>query len=390
MPIAPLSDEARLQWLRLSRSEQVGAITFRRLLERFGTIEEAIHAAPELAKRGGGKKPLVIMARDAAEQELAALHKLGGFMLASCEPDYPLALREIEDAPPLIAVLGRRAMLRAQTMLAVVGSRNASLNGRQFTRQLAQACGQAGLVVVSGLARGIDTAAHEGALAHGSLEHTTREHTTREHTTVAVVAGGIDVVYPEENRRLYQQIVEQGVVVAESPFGTPPTKQHFPKRNRIISGLSAGVVVVEAVQQSGSLITARLALEQGREVFAVPGSPLDPRAKGNNALLREGAILVENIQDILAGLGARQSRSLAEPSPPVFAQASQKLPDEAQLHHARSRILASLGYTPTPIDSLIADTGLPTPLILAALLELELAGRVQRQPGQLVALVAEA
>lgn len=365
----PLSDEERLGWLRLIRSENVGPVTFRRLLERFGTIDAAIEKAPELARRGGKTRPLTICRKDEALKEMEALHNLGGFMLASCEPDYPAPLRHIDDAPPVISILGSRALL-SKRMIALVGSRNASLNGKQFTERLARDCTQGGLVVVSGLARGIDTAAHKAALLGG---------------TVAVVAGGIDVVYPEENIMLYQAIKEKGAIIAESPFGTPHAKQLFPKRNRIISGLCEGVVIVEAVQHSGSLITARMALEQGREVFAVPGSPLDPRAKGNNSLLKQGAILVENVQDIFNGLAANHAK-LSEPAN-NFTDISPHA-DDNDVARARTEILAILGPTPVRLDDVIRETGLPAALILAALLELELAGKTERQPGQMVALIA--
>lgn len=365
-----LNEDERLSWLRLIRSEGIGPITFHRLLQRFKTIDAALRAAPELAKRGGRAAPLQLASKENAEKEMAALARMGGFMLGSCEPDYPALLREIDDAPPIISLLGQRALL-PKRMIAMVGSRNASLNGKQFTQRLARDCGQVGFIIVSGLARGIDTAAHQGALMGG---------------TIAVVAGGIDVVYPEENKNVYDEIRQKGLVIAESPFGTPPTKQHFPKRNRIISGLCEGVVVVEAVQQSGSLITARMALEQGREVFAVPGSPLDPRAKGNNGLLREGATLVENVQDILNGLGNRKIKGLGEPAH-SFDEAETAEAKEADVAKARAAILAVLGPVPVHMDALIRETGLPTPLILAALLELELAGKTERQPGQLVALV---
>lgn len=365
-----LTDEERLNWLRLIRSETIGPITFHRLLQRFENAAEAIARAPMLASRAGRPKPLQIVGRDVAEKEINALHERGGFMVASCEPDYPAALRQIEDAPPIISVVGRRNLLQTR-MIAIVGSRNASLNGKQFAQKLARDCGQANLTVVSGLARGIDAAAHQGALEGG---------------TIAVLAGGVDVIYPEENTILYNEIAQKGAIIAESPFGTPPTKQHFPKRNRIISGLSQGVVVVEAVQHSGSLITARCALEQGREIFAVPGSPLDPRAKGNNALLKQGAMLVENVQDILSGFGSYSRPGLAEPAN-AFDPGNASV-EESDIPKAREAILAVLGPTPVRLDDLIRETKLPAPLILAALLELELAGKTERQPGQMVALIA--
>lgn len=367
-----LSEKEKLEWLRLIRSENIGPITFYRLLERFGSAAEALKQAPDLARRAGGKKPLNIMAAGLAEKEYEAATKAGCTILAACEPDYPAQLAALEDAPPIITVKGPRKVLMQQRRIAMVGSRNASLNGKQFAERLARECNAAGITVVSGLARGIDTAAHKGSLDGG---------------TIAVVAGGIDVVYPEENQALYDAIAEKGMVVAESPFGTPPTAHHFPRRNRIISGLSEAVLVVEAVSASGSLITARCALEQGREVMAVPGSPLDPRAKGNNNLLREGAILVENVQDILNGLSNRP-RELAEPISHFEngTPRNESLSDDA-IASARDRILAVLGPVPVRIDDIIRELDMAGGIVLAAILELELAGKLERQPGGNICLL---
>jgi DNA processing protein len=369
-PSRALTDEERLDWLRLFRTENIGPITFHRLIERFGTIQKAIERAPELAKRGGRNAPFKIASREDAEKEMDALQMAGGFMVASCEADYPQLLRACEDAPPVISVKGQRTLLNGKHRLAMVGARNASINGRQFAERLARDCGQADMIIVSGLARGIDTAAHRGALPTG---------------TIAVVAGGIDVIYPEENIGLYEEITEKGAVIAESPFGTAPTNRHFPKRNRIISGLSEGVLVVEAAERSGSLITAKCALEQGREILAVPGSPLDPRARGNNHLLRQGAALVENVQDILGALN-RHPIEMAEPFAPFQAKAESV--DERDVETAREKILSALGPVPVRLDDLIRDVDMPVSTVLAALLELELAGKTTRQPGQLVALLA--
>ena len=270
-----LNPAERLDWLRLIRSENVGPVTFYQLLSRFGSAEAALAALPEIAHRGGRARALTICPRATAERELQQLHAAGSRFVAWGEPDYPAALAALDDAPPLISVKGDTTLF-ARNALAIVGARNASANGRRFARDIALQLGQQGLLVVSGLARGIDGAAHDGALATG---------------TVAVVAGGIDQVYPEENRALHEQIAERGVIVAEMPVGTEPQARHFPRRNRIISGCALGVLVVEAALRSGSLITARFALEQGRDVFAVPGSPLDPRCRGTNDLIRNGAIL---------------------------------------------------------------------------------------------------
>ncbi|HSK40776.1 MAG TPA: DNA-processing protein DprA, partial [Arenibaculum sp.] len=264
LPRRPLSERERVDWLRLIRSENVGPVTFFRLVERFGDAGAALDALPSLAKRGGRTAPLRVCGRSDAERELAANLRAGARLVAACEPDFPGPLAALDDCPPMISVRGSGHLLH-QPAVALVGARNASLNGRRMAGRMACDLGEAGYLVVSGLARGIDAAAHEGALAHG---------------TAAVVAGGIDVIYPEENRELHGRIGEAGVLVAEMPVGTHPQARHFPRRNRIISGLSLAVVVIEAAPRSGSLITARMAADQGREVFAVPGSPLDPRCQG--------------------------------------------------------------------------------------------------------------
>src|SRR5713226_1727663 len=290
-----LEPQERLDWLRLSRSESVGPVTFYALLRRFGSAAAALDALPRLSSRQGAR-PAVAMSRRDAESELAAIDRLGGRLVCWGEPLYPSALASVDDAPPVLTVLGLAGLILAP-MVAVVGARNASANGRRFARELAAGLGEAGIVVVSGLARGIDAAAHIGALETGS---------------VAVVAGGVDIVYPEENRGLHDALARDGAIIAEVPLGTEPQARHFPRRNRIISGIALGIVVVEAAAKSGSLITARFALEQGREVFAVPGSPLDPRCRGCNDLLRNGATLTEAAADIVAQLGP-----LLQGRPPV-------------------------------------------------------------------------
>ena len=375
----PLSDSERLDWLRLIRTENVGPVTFFRLLEQCGSAARALQLLPEMAQRGGRTKPLRIAAKAEAEREIAATLKCGARLLAACEPDYPEALAAIDDAPPLISVLGNVHLLRKRAV-ALVGARNASLNGRRFTQQLARELAGAGLVVVSGMARGIDTAAHEGALAGG---------------TVAVLAGGVDVVYPEENEPLYRRLTAEGAVVAECAVGTQPQARHFPRRNRLISGMSLGVVVVEAAAKSGSLITARFALEQGREVFAVPGSPMDPRCQGPNALIRQGATLVESAADIVDALAHLTRTPLAEraqgdlfaPPPAATFPPAPALLDESELARARTLVVESLGPTPVPVDELIRGCQLSPAIIHTVVLELELAGRVERRPGNQVNLI---
>ncbi|WP_395679664.1 DNA-processing protein DprA, partial [Inquilinus sp.] len=278
-----MSEAERLDWLRLARTDAVGPITFHALIARYGSAGAAIAALPELSRRGGRRVELKPPAIAEAKRELEALARIGGRLVAACEPDYPAILAMIEDAPPVLSLLGR-GDLAARPMVGMVGARNASLNGRRFAHDMARQLGEAGFTVVSGFARGIDTAAHEGAFATGTL---------------AVLAGGIDIVYPPENAGLYDRLTDSGLVVAECAVGTQPTARHFPRRNRLISGLSLGTVVVEAALRSGSLITARMAAEQGRQVLAVPGSPLDPRAQGCNRLIRGGATLVESAEHVI-------------------------------------------------------------------------------------------
>jgi DNA processing protein len=366
---AQLSDGERTDWLRLIRSENVGPVTFFRLLERYGSASEALRALPELAARGGRTKPLRTASRAEAERELAACARIGARMIAACEPPFPPSLAAIDDCPPLVTVLGHPHLL-ARPMVAIVGARNASLNGRRLAAKVAGDLGAAGFAVVSGLARGIDAAAHEAALAAG---------------TAAVVAGGADIAYPEENRALQALIAEQGIVVAEMPLGTHPQARHFPRRNRIISGLSLGVLVVEAALRSGSLITARMAAEQGREVFAMPGSPLDPRCNGTNALIRDGAHLTETADDILRVLAGRPP--LAEPPAPEGPRPPPSDPAESELAHARRLVVECLSPTPVQVDELIRGCQLSAAVVQTVILELELAGRLMRLPGNQVSLI---
>ena len=361
----------RLARLRLIRSENVGPVTFHQLVARFGSATAALEALPDIARRGGRAKPLTICPAETAEREIEAVVRLGARLIARSEPDYPAALAAIDDAPPLLTVRGK-IDLAMQQAIAVVGARNASANGRRFARDIAVQLGAAGLLVVSGLARGIDAAAHEGALDSGTL---------------AVLAGGIDTVYPEENRRLHETIAERGVLVAEMPVGTVPQARHFPRRNRIISGISLGVLVVEAAERSGSLITARFALEQGREVFAVPGSPLDPRCKGTNRLIRDGATMVESADDILRELGPQRGTPLAEQRRAVFSAAPAAEIGAKDLAEAREIVLGLLSPTPLPVDELLRQCQMSPAVILTIVLELELAGRVARQPGNALTLL---
>jgi DNA processing protein len=346
--------------LRLIRSDNIGPITYFQLLARFGSAQAAIDAIPDLAARGGGRAPK-LAGWAQIEREIERVEALGARYLFLGQGLYPPLLAELESAPPALIVKGDLTLLD-RLSVAVVGARNASAAACRFARILSQALGQAGAVVVSGLARGIDSAAHDGALDSG---------------TIGVIAGGIDVVYPPENEDRQRAIAERGLLVAEQPPGVEPRARHFPYRNRIIAGLTQGTVVIEAAPKSGSLITARHAAEYGREVMAVPGSPLDPRAQGCNLLIREGATLIQNAEDVLEAISPLSRRPLrqreldyAAPGPPADA-------DEA----ARRAVCDLLAPTPVPVDELVRQSGLPPATVQTVLLELELAGKLERHAG---------
>lgn len=361
-----LSEAERRDWLRLARTENVGPVAFEQLLARFGSASRALDALPELARRGGRVRPLSAPTPAEAEAELQAGARIGARLLAACEPEYPQLLAAVDPPPPLLWVRGDPVLLNRPTV-AMVGARIASAAGQRFARGLAGELGRAGHVVVSGLARGIDAAAHEGALPTG---------------TIAVLGGGVDDVYPPENAALYDRVAETGCVVSESAVGRRAQAKDFPRRNRIISGLSQGVIVVEAELRSGSLITARLAGEQGREVFAVPGSPLDPRARGTNDLIRQGAVLCEGLEDVLRGL----ERPLIPPAPRRGPFGVAEPASDADVESALEGVAALLSPTPIPRDELARLSGFPAPVVAAALVELELAGRAALLPGGLAAL----
>jgi DNA processing protein len=392
-----LTDEQRLDWLRLIRSEKVGPRTFRSLINKFGGASAALEALPDLARKGG-RLLLKVATRAEAEKEMAAAARLGVRFIAMGEPDYPKTLQAIDTAPPLIAVRGSAEVL-SRPCVAMVGSRNASAAGLTFAERLSRQLGEAGYVIASGLARGIDTRAHRATLETG---------------TIAVLAGGHDRIYPSENEKLLLSIVEKGgAIVSEMPFGWEPRGRDFPRRNRIVSGLSYGVVVVEAARRSGSLITARFALEQGREVFAVPGSPLDPRAEGTNDLIRDGATLcagLEHVTSVLEPLVAAGPRESAMEEPQQHAGIEElwdelELPDIARppvahvtfeggfyeegaaAPQAEIRVIDLLGPSPVAIDDLVRQSGLSIRLVQTALLDLEIAGRLERHGGNAVSLV---
>ena len=346
--------------LRLIRSENVGPVTYFQLIARFGSAERALSAIPDLAARGGGRAPR-IAGRAQVEREMEAVARFGAEYIFLGAPEYPPLLAELETAPPALIVKGHRHLL-ARTAIAMVGARNASAAACRFARQLAQGLGEAGAVVVSGLARGIDSAAHDGSLASG---------------TIGVIAGGIDITYPPENEARQAAVTQQGLLIAEQPPGTEPRARHFPYRNRIIAGLSHGTVVVEAAPRSGSLITARYAAEFGREVMAVPGSPLDPRAQGCNLLIREGATLVQNAADVMEAIRPLHLGPLAQPRNP-YGDA----PPPADAEEAERRTVTDLlGPVAVPVDEIVRQSGLPPATVQTVLLEMELAGRLERHAG---------
>ncbi|MCA0401187.1 MAG: DNA-processing protein DprA [Proteobacteria bacterium] len=386
MSVRPgLDERQKLDWLRLSRTEGVGPRTFQGLINRFGGAAAALDALPALAAARG--RQVTIPAPDEIRREMAAASRLGIRLIASGDPDYPERLLEIDGPPPILAVAGDVALLN-RPAVAIIGARNASATGRRMAARFAEGLAQAGYIVVSGLARGIDTDAHRAALAGG---------------TIAVLAGGLDRPYPPENEGLYEEIVAKGAAISEMPLGLSPRGRDFPRRNRLISGLSLGVVVIEAARRSGSLITARLANEQGREVFAMPGSPLDPRCEGTNDLLREGATIVTTAEDVLAVL--RPLAGAAERAPRLFREASvpesqalmadwdalgesdvDLIPEEEAVGEtADQRLLTLLSADPVEIDTLARLAGITSRAVQSHLAEFELAGLIVRLPGNRVA-----
>jgi DNA processing protein len=361
-PSRQLSDSERLDWLRLSQTENVGPVTFQQLISAYKTASAAIEALPELSNRGGRRKPLKLYPVEAAEQDIARAKNIGARFVAIGELGYPPDLAHVPSPPPMLCVSGK-IELAETTSVAIVGARNASASGMKFARQLAHGLCEAGLLVVSGLARGIDTAAHEASVNA---------------KTAAVLAGGLDHYYPPENEKLQRAIAERGLLISEMMPGTAPKAEHFPRRNRIISGMAKAVIIVEAAMRSGSLITARFAAEQGREVFAVPGSPLDPRCEGTNKLIKDGANILTAIDDVLEALKT-----------PRYVQNSQLFETEAvspTLHSSignseREHVARLLSPSPIETDDLIRESGLPAAQIITILLELELAGRAIRHAG---------
>jgi DNA processing protein len=367
-----LTERQRIAWLRLIRSDNVGPATFRDLINHFGSAETALEMLPELSRRGGSTRAIRVATVAEAEKELASAHRFGARFLGIGEPDYPPAMRQIDGAPPLLAVKGNPAIGTVPS-LGIVGSRNASISGTKFAAMIARDVGRAGYAIISGLARGIDTAAHRASLDTG---------------TIAALAGGLDQPYPPENIGLLDEITEgNGLAISEMPFGWEPRARDFPRRNRLIAGVSLGLAVVEAASRSGSLITARYAADFGRLVFAVPGSPLDPRCHGTNGLLKDGAIVTTEAQDILQALAPVSRIDLFTPpqaeEPGEYEPGPMTPPPD---ENDRMRITDALGPTPVEIDDIIRHTGLSASAVYLVLLELDLAGRLHRHPGGLVSL----
>ncbi len=369
-----LSDQERIDWLRLIRSENVGPITFYQLLERYGSAGKALQALPDLCRKGGSGKPIKLYPASRAEYELEQAYRTGTRIVAFGEPEYPSLLANIEVPPPVLYMKGNLSLL-SRPAISIVGSRNGSASGKQLTKIIASELGQLSYIIISGLARGIDTAAHDAGLRSG---------------TIAVVAGGIDIIYPPENEKLQKAIGEQGIIISENPPGFRPRGKDFPRRNRIISGLSHAVLVIEAAMKSGSLITARYALEHNRELFAVPGHPLDPRAEGTNTLIKQGANMLTCADDVTEVL-APMLRTL-----PLYmrSETESNLPNAGEQplssdipQKDRQKVMIALGPTPTDIDELIRCTDLPAGAVHMVLMELDLAGRLERHGRQKVSLV---
>ena len=355
--MAELSFSERRDWIRLIRTQTIGPVAFRDLIVRYGNAAAALDALPSLIR----KKSVSIPTLDQVEREMEYAEQMGVRLICAVEPDYPKYLKALDPPPPIISVLGDISHLH-RPCIAIVGSRNASALGQKFAGQIAGELSEAGHVIVSGLARGIDRAAHYGALERG---------------TAAVLGGGIDHIYPRENTELYEEIRAKGVIVSESPLGYRASAKDFPRRNRIISGLSRAVVVIEAAERSGTLITARYALEQNREVMAAPGSPLDPRTKGCNRLIRQGAHLIESSDDILDILNGLSTLDVFEPENPFIHGEFDTALDEKNINEAEAIILGLLSPTPTHRDDIIRASNLPTALVHAVLTLLEINGEIE-------------
>ncbi len=369
-----ISEKEKLSWLRLYRTENIGTVNFFRLIEKFGTAEEAIYNLPEFSRQK--KRPIDPYPLELAEQEYNSLKKLNGEIITSSDSLYPYNLANIDDKPPIISFIGNIEIANKPS-IAIVGARNSSLNGNKFAKRLANELGNKGQIIVSGLARGIDTAAHEGSIETG---------------TIAVLAGGVNIAYPPQNNNLYNRIIENGgLIIAESPLSTQPIARHFPKRNRIVSGLSSATIVIEATLRSGSLITARMAAEQGRDVYAVPGFPTDPRAQGPNKLIRDGAILIQSADDVIESLTpiSRKQMTFFEEVEYNFSPVDivEKQTEKQELDICKL-IENNLSSVSVSVDELARTCQLTISELQAPLLEMELTGKIQRLPGNKICLAA--
>jgi DNA processing protein len=363
----------KLEWLRLIRSENIGRTTFFRLLEIFGSAKEALEQIPDQSRQGGIKREISLCSADEAQKEFEALTKFGAEILIFPEEQYPRLLRTIPDPAPLLTVKGDVEFFNRDT-LAIVGPRNASFNAISFTKEIALQLGQHSIITVSGMARGVDAATHEASILSG---------------TIGVIGGGINNIYPRENAELYKEVTKRGLLVSENKFGAPPKSSNFVQRNRIISGLSLGVLVIEASLQSGSLITAKFAISQGREVFAVPGSAFDPRAHGTNRLIQKGAKMVQNFDDIFCEIPAlkakfSENKILREPEFEAPNYVSPKMPDEFEIKKIREEIFSKLSFTPIAIEEIINQLQAPARFVNIAIMQLELANKVGVSFGKVV------
>jgi DNA processing protein len=363
--IQKLSEKDQINWLRLARTHNIGPKTFFKILSLFNSLEEAINNVPHFARRGGAKKPVEALAVELAEKEILITQKNGAQIIPFCDENYPKLLREIYDPPALITCKGNIDIFN-NSILAIAGPRNASLNGKKFAYKIANDLGNYNMIISSGMARGIDSYAHQGALKKG---------------TIAVLAGGIDNIYPSENKNLYHQILENGLIISENAFGTIPKSINFPKRNRIISGISLGLIVVEAGMRSGTLITARYAIEQNREIMAVPGSPFDYRCHGSNRLIKDGAKLIENAEDVMQEINNLTNNKdlidFLDSEDKEFNGFAPKIPEENELDSAKKEILQNLSHSPVALEELLSITEIPTNIANIILIQLELADIIE-------------
>lgn len=361
--IQKLTEKDQIDWLRLARTNNVGPKTFFRILDIFNSLELALKNLPNFAQQGGAKRPLKTFDKNLAEKEYEETQKVGAQIICFCDKNYPKLLKEIYDPPPIITCRGDIKLLN-KNILSIVGPRNSSFNGQKFAYKISNDLGKYDVVIGSGMARGIDTYAHQGALNNG---------------TIAVLAGGVDNIYPKENKDLYNKILENGLIISENPLKSLPKSINFPKRNRIISGISLALIVVEASLRSGTLITARYAIEQNREIFAVPGSPFDPRCKGSNRLIKEGAKLIENAEDIMSEIPVKINDNLefCDSNEIEFQGLSPKIPSENELNSAKKEMLRNLSHSPTSVEELISFTQIPINIVNIILIQLELANIIE-------------